>query len=107
MKLKRCHKCKEHLPENEFNFCSVSKDGLQARCKNCFKSYYEEKKASIRRKQNERAKVNYYKNLKESRRLAVQKYQNNADELRLRQLHRYYTKKAKEQQEQEKKDEKC
>lgn len=42
MKTKACSKCEEVLPLSEFHICRSAKDGLQAKCKKCFKKYYIE-----------------------------------------------------------------
>ena len=45
--MKRCSKCGEVKPVGEFGKSKVSKNGLQSRCKECFKKYYEENKEKI------------------------------------------------------------
>lgn len=48
--MKRCQTCKTEKLLSEFNVASKAKDGLQARCKSCFKAaYVADKPAQIAR----------------------------------------------------------
>jgi hypothetical protein len=41
VKTKRCSKCKEYKPINEFYKCTKSKDGHNSQCIECLKEYRE------------------------------------------------------------------
>jgi hypothetical protein len=43
MRTKKCSRCKQELPSSEFSKQKWSKDGLQAYCKSCNASYYQER----------------------------------------------------------------
>jgi 5-methylcytosine-specific restriction endonuclease McrA len=46
--MKTCSKCKAEKPFEAFSKCAKSKSGLQSRCKECFRAYYEENGPTIR-----------------------------------------------------------
>lgn len=45
--LKKCSKCGEILPVEEFSKNKATKDGLQNKCKKCSKKYYQENKENF------------------------------------------------------------
>lgn len=59
---KKCPKCGEVKPYEDFSINQYTKKGLQAYCKQCNIEYYNENYDSIRVKQNEYYKEYYLEN---------------------------------------------
>lgn len=47
MEEKRCWRCKETKHVSEFNRCRSRKDGLQAKCRNCRREYYQQNRERV------------------------------------------------------------
>jgi len=77
--MKRCSKCGEVKPVGEFGKSKVSKNGLQSRCKECFKKYYEENKEKIAeyRENNKEHCAEYQKKYNEDNKEKIAEYREN------------------------------
>lgn len=60
--MKKCYKCKKTLEEINFSKCSKEKDGLQSKCKTCFKEYQSQRYANNKEQINASNKDWYEKN---------------------------------------------
>jgi len=112
---KKCDKCKEIKPLNDFHKLTKSKDGHQSKCKECKKKYhlqnkerkskrdkkrYQENKEEIKKRTNqyyhenieiirERRKVYYHKNADDIKRRVRQWEQENIDYVKNRKRKKY------------------
>ena len=82
--MKKCSKCKEEKPLEEFNKCKSTKDGRQSICKECRKQYRENNKEKIREWNKQ-----YSENNKEKKREYNKQYrENNRERLNAADLRR-------------------
>lgn len=86
---KRCHKCKEIKPFNDFHKDNRSKDGHQSKCKDCKKQYHLQNKKLKSKKDKER----YQEKKEEIKKRTNQYYHENIEVIRERRK-RYYHKNA-------------
>jgi len=86
---KRCHKCKVVKPLVEFHKLTKSKDGYQAKCKECKKQYHLQNKDRTSLKNKQR----YQENKEEIKKRSNQYYHENKEEIKKRNKE-YYLKNA-------------
>ena len=71
--VKLCKGCSQELPLNLFSKCKVEKDGLQRRCKHCFREYAKKNKHKMFEYQKVYTKVNRDKLLNRRRRYEAER----------------------------------
>jgi len=81
--MKKCTKCKEEKPLEEFNKDKEKKDGRRSACKECSKQYYENNREKII-EQRKGYNKQYYENNKEKRNRLLRERRKNDPEFRLR-----------------------
>lgn len=77
---KRCHKCKEMKPLNDFHKLKKSKDGCQSKCKDCKNQYHLQNKE----RKSKRDKERYQENKEDIKKRTNQYYHENIDVIRER-----------------------
>lgn len=84
--LKRCTRCGEVKPKEDFSKQSSKKDGLQSKCKSCNKAYYESNKEVLLAKRK-----TYYQARKEILNLNGRRwYERNKEDQKLKAIERNY-----------------